>query len=129
MVFCFHLYIYHSSWFMGFYVDSWTGVFLSWVFGWLIYLGVVFGVVCDAVDCGWLKLSLLVGVLVVLVLGDGGVAGVVLSGVWVCGFGFVFGFVSMLCFIVCFGLFAVWVRGVWVKLIGALLADLSVLSV
>ena len=46
----------------------------------------------------------------------------------VCGLVFVF----RLCLVVfgyLFGLFAVWVRGVWVKLIGALMADLSVLSV
>ena len=45
--------------------------------GWLICLGVVFGMVCDAFDCGWLKLGLLADALRVLVLGDGGVARVV----------------------------------------------------
>lgn len=77
MVFCFYLYIYHSSWFMGFYVDGVFGVLLSCIFGWLICLGAVFGMVCDAFDCGWLRLSLLIDALRVLVLGDGGVAGVV----------------------------------------------------
>lgn len=40
------------------------------VFGWLICLGMTFGVICGAVDCGWLKLNLLIDVLGVLVLGD-----------------------------------------------------------
>ena len=39
------------------------------VFGWLICLGVVSEMVCGVVDFGWLKLSLLVGVLGVLSLG------------------------------------------------------------
>lgn len=32
--------------------------------------------VCDVVDCGWLKLSLLIDVSGILVLGDCGVVGV-----------------------------------------------------
>lgn len=51
------------------------------VFGWLICLGMTFGVICGAVDCGWLKLNLLIDVLGVLVLDDGGVAEVGASGI------------------------------------------------
>lgn len=51
------------------------------VSGWLVCLRVVSGMVCDAVDCGWLKLNLLIDVLRVLVLGDCGVVGVGVGGV------------------------------------------------
>lgn len=37
--------------------------------------------VCDAVDCGWLKLNLLIDVSGILVLGDGGVVVVGVGGV------------------------------------------------
>ena len=50
------------------------GAFSIRVFGWLICLCMTFGVVCGAVDCGWLKLNLLIDVSGVLVLDDGGVA-------------------------------------------------------
>lgn len=45
------------------------GAFNMRVFGWLICLYVVSGLVCDVVDFGWLKLSLLIDVLGVLVFG------------------------------------------------------------
>lgn len=82
MVFCFHLYAYYSSWFMGFYVDGIFGRFWHACF-WLVDLfSVVSGLVCDVVDFGWLILSLMVDVFEVLVLGCGGVVWVVLDGFW-----------------------------------------------
>jgi len=58
--------------------------FIMCVFGWLICLGMTLEMVCDAGDCGWLKLSLFIGVLGVLVLGDGGAVGVGVGGVCEC---------------------------------------------
>lgn len=58
------------------------GVFDMRVFGWLICLYVVSGVACDVVDFGWLKLSLFIDVLGVLVWDDSGVIGVGVEGIW-----------------------------------------------
>lgn len=46
------------------------------VSGWLVCLGMTLVMVCGVVDCGWLKLNLLIDVSGVLVLGDCGVVGV-----------------------------------------------------